>query len=179
MKHYIDEFVRLKCAPDLLAMGLFPNGKEITESMGCYRGVVNNLQDVYLNINNPDINVVVVGDGHAPRTGALFAFRSGWSVISIDPLFRTKEYNIKRLVICKCKIEELYDVCFDFPVIIILPHSHAKIKDVLQKINSKVSRHVLALPCCYNQDIPNKAYIGYTDTNIWSEKNTIKIWKYI
>src|SRR5579872_7431860 len=36
---YLNEFTKLKCAPDLLAWGLFPNAKEITESLGAYNAI--------------------------------------------------------------------------------------------------------------------------------------------
>src|SRR6185295_14541542 len=36
---HINEFFRLDCAPDLLRLRLFPNSKEITESMAAYHAV--------------------------------------------------------------------------------------------------------------------------------------------
>lgn len=35
--HYIDDFLGLDCASRLLDLKLFPNSKEITESMACWR----------------------------------------------------------------------------------------------------------------------------------------------
>lgn len=39
MSRYLDEFVRCRCAPDLLARKLFPNAKEVTESFAAYAAV--------------------------------------------------------------------------------------------------------------------------------------------
>jgi hypothetical protein len=36
---YITELTQLRCAPDVLASGYFPNAKEITESMSAYEVV--------------------------------------------------------------------------------------------------------------------------------------------
>lgn len=37
---YINEFIRLRGAPDLLALGVFPNAKEITETMAAWSAVL-------------------------------------------------------------------------------------------------------------------------------------------
>jgi hypothetical protein len=39
----------------------------------------------FLDATNTDVVVVVVGDGRTPRTAALFAMRTKWQIISIDP----------------------------------------------------------------------------------------------
>ena len=84
---YLDEFIKLKCSPDLLKSNLFPNAKEITESMGVYNAVRRNLQKEY-SLASPDICCLVIGDGHVPRTASLFAMRTRWTVFSIDPKLR-------------------------------------------------------------------------------------------
>jgi hypothetical protein len=42
-----------------------------------------------LSPSDPSVLVLAVGDGLTPRTAALFAFRTRWRAISIDPLMRT------------------------------------------------------------------------------------------
>lgn len=37
---HLDLFLRLRCASDLVAWGVYPDAKEITESMGAYEAVV-------------------------------------------------------------------------------------------------------------------------------------------
>ncbi|HUS51341.1 MAG TPA: hypothetical protein VMZ91_14325, partial [Candidatus Paceibacterota bacterium] len=41
---YLNEFTRLKCGSDLLRSKVFPNAKEITESMGAYNALRTHLQ---------------------------------------------------------------------------------------------------------------------------------------
>jgi len=175
MKRYIDEFVGLKCASDLLAWGLMPNGKEITESFATYRIVCKQLR---LPLNDPTIALVSVGDGHTPRTAAVFAVRSKWQCHSIDPLLRDKNWSmIQRLTLHRRKVEDaILDLHDASIVVIVAVHSHALIKDILTNVLGQ-PRHLVALPCCVPQEIPNREFIGYQDTQIWSPKNTFRIWR--
>lgn len=107
---YVDEFLGLRCAPELLEMRLFPNGKEITESMSAYsaaRKYVSCLPGFAL--NDPNVSVICVGDGHQPRTATLFAMRTAWSTYSVDPLLTVAESDqeavirgIKNKKACRC-----------------------------------------------------------------------------
>lgn len=177
MKRYLQEFVKLNCAVDLLALKLFPNAKEITESMAAFRGVMDIIANAAnLKANDPNVVLVSVGDGVTPRTAALFAFRTEWRCWSVDPLLRMeKHYEINHLYLAKDKIEDVNLDFSDRPVVIVCVHSHAKMKDILAHIHGK-SRHLLTIPCCEQHTIPNKVYFGYTDDNIWSEKREVKIW---
>ena len=74
---HIDELIGCACFPDLLERKFFPNGKEITESAAAYHYVRWHLPRFAL--RDPDIAMVSVGDGHTPRTAAMFAFRSEMS----------------------------------------------------------------------------------------------------
>jgi hypothetical protein len=180
MKRYIEEFFKLRCASDLLALQVFPNAKEITESMGCFSAVRENLLDDTIRFDNPNITVYVVGDSTKPRTGALFALRTAWTVISIDPMLVQKEYNVKRLFLVNKKIEDYEDGLDNVnPIIIVLPHSHARLPIVMGKLKTTSVRHIVSLPCCVPHEIGDKKYIGYRNPGIWSEKNTIKVWKNI
>jgi hypothetical protein len=178
--NHVREFLSLKCAGQMLNLGLFPNSaaKEVTESVGMFRAVADHLLDDTITLKNPDIHLVVVGDGNTPRTAAMFAMRSGWNCHSIDPILNTnKDWNsIKRLLIHSLKVEQCNLHFGDYPLIIVLPHSHAKMEDILQHIKGN-NRYIVSMPCCVPHDIPGKEYIGYVDQAVWSEKNTIKIWK--
>lgn len=178
MKQHINEFVKLKCAPDLLASGLFPNAKEITESMSAYHAVFwHILKDKTKELGDPSIAVVSVGDGVTPRTAALFAFRSNWQCFSVDPTMREKEYGIKRLSIFRGRVENFNIDCSNFSaVIILLVHSHATVRASLDRITGTV-RHVVAIPCCVPHELPGNPYIGYEDYDMWSPKRTVKVWR--
>lgn len=175
-RRHINEFFRLRCASDLLALRLFPNAKEITESMSAYHAVRWLLgPQAGLRFDDPNVALVAVGDGSTPRTAALFAFRSAWKCYSIDPRLRASEFYITRLAAYQSLIESArFDFCI--PVVIVLVHSHAPMSVVLKQITGPV-RHVVAIPCCVDQDIPGKVHLGYRDHAIWSPKNEVKIWK--
>lgn len=178
---YINEFLRLKCAPELIEWKLFPNAKEITESIGCYNAVLHYIiekeLDPCIKLNDSAINLVSVGDGSTPRTAALFAMRSAWQCYSVDPNANARNYSqIKRLTIIKTKVEDCgYRLHFENPTIIVCVHSHAKLDAVLNKIHAPVL-HLVTIPCCVPHDLYNRPYIGYRDKGIRSEKNEVKIW---
>lgn len=80
---YLDLFMRWDCGPDLLHIGLFPNAKEVTESMACLTAMDKQLT---VRFSEEGTLCIVVGDGSLPRTAALIAMRTKWRrVISVDP----------------------------------------------------------------------------------------------
>lgn len=184
---YINEFLRLKCAPELIEWKLFPNAKEITESIGCYNAVLHYIVEkeselnVPIKLNDPTINLVSVGDGSTPRTAALFAMRTEWNCISVDPQLKPtasnpKDYSmIHGLTLLRCHIEDCTDLHFTSPCIIVCVHSHAPLDAILNKISAPIL-HLVTIPCCIPHNLYNRPYIGYRDRGIRSEKNEVKIW---
>lgn len=142
MTKYTDQFLKLNCAVELLKRKLFPNTKEITESIGCFNAVVAMLQGMS-SCGRRDLNVIIVGDGSTPRTGALFAMRSAWNVLSIDPNFNQKVTlgnmieGIERLSIFKGNAqetpEEMFPLVSEKDTVLVFPHSHAPTKRVLER----------------------------------------------
>ncbi len=174
---YINSFVTSLCAPDLLLNKLFPNGKEVTETWAMFEAT-RHLGPGY-EWNNPNVLVYVIGDGVVPRTAAMFAFRTKWIAKSVDPAMRPVSYEIQRLNIHRIKVEDFESTADwgDRPILIVLPHSHAKIKHCLEKIES-TNRAVISMDCCVNQIIPGKAPdVEYEDDNVWSKKNIIRVWR--
>eukprot|EP00966_Prymnesium_polylepis_P001815 41589-Prymnesium_polylepis.1 len=82
----VDDFLRWEAGQALLAMGLFPNAKEISESMACMQAIVEHIDAAA--VRDPSVLALVLGDGRTPRTGALLARRTRWRCISIDPALR-------------------------------------------------------------------------------------------
>lgn len=173
---YIEKFMTLKCAPDLLMLGLFPNAKEITESFACYEAV---RRHIPFEPQDTDVTVVVVGDGSTPRTAATFAFRSLWNCVSIDPEIGTPdnwERNVKRLTCHSKKVESLGKVSYP-KLIIVAPHSHADLGAALERFTAK-KRHVIALPCCVRQEIEGRLPdIKYDDWGIHSPQRAVMVWR--
>jgi len=170
---YLNTFVTCKCAPDMLSRGLFPNPKEITESFAMYEAT-KNLEG--FEWNNPDVNVVVVGDGRKPRTGATFAFRTNWNCVSVDPDTANQKFEIRRLTTHRKKIEDVH-LEFDTQTLIVLPHSHAPIMACLRNILAP-KRAIITMDCCVKNKIPNvKPDMEYDDEDVWSPMNRIRIWE--
>jgi hypothetical protein len=90
---YLDEFVTLKCAPDLLTAKIFPDAKEITESMAAFNAYRRHLMG-RIDINNPRVLVIAVGDGIHPRTSSLFAMRTKFTCISVDPALKIQGESV-------------------------------------------------------------------------------------
>lgn len=180
---YLDELVGLKCGSDLLALGLFPNAKEITESFSAFNAVRRNLARMGLKgpeaFGRRDINLVVVGDGNTPRTAATFAFRTRWACWSIDPRMKLKWYGfdpkgVQHLIALREKIEDC-PLTFDAPTIIIAVHSHADLTVSVNAITAPV-RHVVAIPCCMPQALAIAPSLEYDDWGIHSPERTVKVW---
>jgi hypothetical protein len=172
-RYYIERFMGMSCAVDLLSHKMYPNAKEITESFGCFEAVVNNLPYD----RDDKVNVVCVGDGHSPRTAAMFAFRSPWDTYSIDPVLRQKGHwkQIKRLETINKRIQDV-NLTFKDPTVIVHCHAHVKIEDSLKSISApKIS--VISMECCVAQFIDKrKPDLEYTDHAVWTPCNRIKIW---
>jgi hypothetical protein len=176
---YADEFIKLKCAPDMINLKLFPNFKEITESFSAYNAARKYLWKIGYEPNDPTIWCFIVGDGSTPRTAATFAFRTKWHCVSIDPVLNDKEYEhkIDRLLLIRDKIENVKLGAVDNEkAVIIAVHSHAPLGIAVKNIQFK-EKAVIAIPCCVKQELDKEPDIVYKDWGIWSPKNTVKIWR--
>ena len=178
LNNYIDRFMGMKLAPDMLLNKLFPDSKEITESFGMLEAVkmVCRIKDIKL--SDPSVTCLVVGDGHNPRTGALVSFSSLWQVESIDPQMRVRSLRttdgtpFQRLKLTK---ERIADIEREFSHVFILhPHSHAKLTDSLISIRGR-RRHLISMPCCVPDNIEEPDFT-YQDKYVHSPKNTINVW---
>ena len=167
---YLDDFFKLKSAP--LLVGMFPNSKEVTESSACYWQARKYVQ--YLGMKLEDFKIVVVGDGVHPRTGAMFAVRTGADVWSVDPLLRIKDYKISRLNLVPYKIED-WKISAE-RVLLVGPHSHAKWSDVLKVVDAK-EIIIISLPCCYQDDVPYGYDYSFVDTGITSDKRLFHFYR--
>lgn len=205
---YVDEFFDSYCAADILPyygnfMSARERNKEITESMACLHGALD-----YLSLDRKASKVVimVIGDGKYPRTGALFAFFTSWTVLSIDPIMDmefNKHYTqfksdigrpIQRLNLFPMKFEEMSQNLIslrDAELVVVLPHSHILFQDMVDKVATFESPDyeyaVVSLPCCVAlppQLVSKKAFditnfISYTDPNVRSEKRNMVIHKHM
>ncbi len=178
--YYLETFLKLRCSPDFLLWKLFPNIKEVTESFGMFEAVAQNFPK--LEFRDPNVTIVVVGDGGTPRTAVTFACRTKWSTISVDPELSNKHWGdkVKRLKCYKDKIENIsIEIPEDHFCIVIFPHSHVKIDDSLPSIKAgPLGLGVVACPCCVPLYIKGQPHhIEYDDHRMHTPKNLVKIWK--
>ncbi|CAF1425601.1 unnamed protein product, partial [Adineta steineri] len=154
---YLDQFLQLICAPDLITMGLFPNAKEITESFAqCY-----------------SIDPLLQYDTYADIT-----FSNRRSLTTID---QCKEWkNIKGLRMTRAKIQTVSIQCRK--AIIVMMHAHVTIEDAINAVDASEGIYgVVTCPCCkwapYQeecfQQTPHEQYI---DKRLLSAKNQINVW---
>lgn len=186
---YIDEFIRDSRAPDMLRWKLFPNAKEITESFSIYAIV----RDVLgLDLADPTIAMLCVGDGRVPRTAATFALRSAWTCFSVDPAMKVRwgaSFGLSTTIIPRLHAyrAKVLDVGGWYPderhvrafsqCVVVAVHSHASLRAsvrVAQLLAPRVS--VVSMPCCFKDDMDNADLI-YDDMGVLSPHRRVYVWK--
>lgn len=127
-----------------------------------------------------DVLVVCVGDGVYPRCGAMFAMRTMWNVMSVDPkaVMLPQYERVNRLSIFPVPIQE-----FSFPVVdtvsytailVVCCHSHATAKQTMKPFyNSRCPVHYIVMPCCVPFTVVNTLGEYYRDSKVLSPKNEI------
>lgn len=176
---YLQRFISLNSASLMLEHKLFPSSntlKEIAESMAMFYAVEQKIMkwDETIQRTDPNVNIVVVGDGTKPRTAALFALMTKWNCISIDPAFSQLEYPIKRLSLYKDVMENLNFHFENETTIIILPHSHASVEQSWYRIRS-TRKWLVKMECCTHDKLDLPAYF-YKDKYAITPANEVYIW---
>eukprot|EP00190_Bangiopsis_sp_CCMP1999_P002263 CAMPEP_0198728804 /NCGR_PEP_ID=MMETSP1475-20131203/11779_1 /TAXON_ID= ORGANISM="Unidentified sp., Strain CCMP1999" /NCGR_SAMPLE_ID=MMETSP1475 /ASSEMBLY_ACC=CAM_ASM_001111 /LENGTH=386 /DNA_ID=CAMNT_0044491273 /DNA_START=79 /DNA_END=1236 /DNA_ORIENTATION=- len=195
---YIDEFVGdLKCAPTLLALGVYPDGKELSESMGAFAAARSYLCSPKegnggpssglnpISMSDSSVTGLFVGDGSTPRTAAMFAFRTAWRCISVDPAMRVDNTawgrgEVDRLKVHSKRIEDVQVNC-DGPLVIIMFHAHVSVDMIMDSFRAKGGVALVTCPCC-NWDRHQERFLGerpdveYEDHGISSAKRTMRVW---
>ena len=100
---HLHRFFKMGSAPLLMSENIFPNIKEITESMGAFVAIHEHLIKNGIDRNSNKVDVYAIGDGHSPRTAALIACLTKWNCISIDPQMRP----VLKLLIGCCYLNHL------------------------------------------------------------------------
>ncbi|KAF0686914.1 Aste57867_21308 [Aphanomyces stellatus] len=167
---YLDEFVgALTCSAQMLEWGLFPDAKEVSETMGVFNairklGLQHKTRDPAPGLRD---GIVVVGDGITrtfvslvehqhplARTAAMFAYRTkGWTCYSVDPIMQVSSETkpmpwdaMTNVVAIDQKIEDIR-IRLD-RAIVVLVHAHVTLEQAMLAIDAKSVVAVLTLPCC-------------------------------
>lgn len=173
---YANELLALRCGPDLLALELFPDFKEVTESFGMFR-IVQDVLGASL-LRDPSVALVAVGDGCTPRTAATFAFRSSWSCHSVDPQLRegSRWVGVRGLSVHRCKVEQWKLVPWHSRCVLVAVHSHAALDAAVRACASASRVDVFAMPCCVGQELARQPNCVVTDKSIASPHRAVKVW---
>lgn len=172
---YINEFIGLKCAPDLLALKLFPNAKEITESFSAWHAI-KRYCGIEL-IKDRKVLAVDVACGTMPRTAALLAHLTPWSCHAVDPKVRADRTSLQRVRRLQCHQSTIQDfpVVHHGTVVMTAVHPHVKVKDLLGAV--RAPRTVLvSIECCVPQRYREPPALEYQDQFCWSPKRTVRVW---
>lgn len=178
---YVNKLFKLACFPDLIASKIFPDVKELTESMAAVDAVFTHLRDD-VDPADPNVHLVSVGDGSTPRTAALFAFMTQWTCVSIDPQLKQGPWlaqgqPIRRLSLHTAKIQD-FSVMVTGPLVVTAVHSHAPMPATLQSLRSLTARHLVTIPCCTDLTVPGRAPdVEYSDPHCWSPQRTVRIYR--
>ena len=180
---HLDRWVKRRCAADLLALGLYPNTKEISESEGMAWWAMHAFG---WSAGDETVGAVVVADGTTPRTGALIAFTTTWCVASVDPNLHQKweTRTVQRLDVVRHRIEQAPGapgLAAARKVVVVAPHSHARLPDAVayaRRCAPEAERiTAVALACCRDQSLPGRTCDRRVrDLAIWSPHNVVQIW---
>jgi hypothetical protein len=169
--HYLNQFIRLKCAPSIL--GLFPNVKEITESMTAFSAVRRYFG--FKNFARRDVILLDIACGHTPRTASLFAHMTRWNCIAIDPVLRDKKVESNRLALFAEKFEQ-FEQRHNSCVVALAVHAHIKLDLVLRQVLAP-RIIIVAMPCCKELRLSSHDPVEeYEDLGCLSPKRTLRIY---
>jgi hypothetical protein len=178
---YVDRFLLKTKLHSLLQYKVFPNIKEISESMSAYYAVKTCLEQSGLGrtkFGDQNIKCYVVADGSMPRTGGIFVLHTNWSIYSIDPMMKnTMENKLDRLSCHTCTAEDftIPESENDALSVVVAVHSHADFNAFWQRLPSpKIG---IAIPCCVEQFCDGLSCLHeYDDDHILSAAKHIKMW---
>lgn len=173
--HYLDALLRSTAGARLVGARVFPNAKEVTESFGARRAVTYYADRFPL--NDPDVLLVVVGDGTTPRTAATFALTSRWNCHAVDPRLRSTSRwaPIDRLTLHSRRIE---DVRLEGDrAVVVMVHAHVSATTALSSV-SAAELLLVSMPCCVPPGLRADPELRYHDPGVASPKNEVRVWRF-
>ncbi len=202
---YINWYISLNSSAEMQELRLFPNVKEVQETLSIYYNIFDkiSLLDTNIKRDNNRIATFSFGDGVSPRLAGFLSFMTKWTNYSIDPLMREEEYNgkIQRCFCYKDKAESFVQnlstygfvgteirknlLIFEYLknnydyIFLLFPHSHVPNLNIIYNFFRNYKVWIVNMPCCYQaqgQHLPFKEWISLKDENINSDKNILHIY---
>lgn len=191
--YYLTSFLKRKSSMEL--MGLYHNVnnpvKEITESWAAYKHMV-----PFLDLNDPNVCNLHIGDGAHCMTGAMFAFNTKNYNMSIDPIINMdhmaewdRMVHPKHFGYHKARWQDIKPMLTDiserfFQVNVICVHAHVDLKELSKVVDWEFC---YTNPCCnydeqtldlgYQKDNLIEVRKYGKDNHILSEKNNVIIYQ--
>lgn len=153
--------------------------------------------------NDDTVTLMAVGDGVSPRTAAMFAFRTQWNCVSVDPAMRSGPWH-KIANLCTIP-QRVQDATVSIPspygrVIVIMWHAHVSVRDAVGclefdghkwdtddvELSRNLRKRVAVVSCyCCNYDelqrvMPDGSApdIEFEDTGVPGLMRTVRVWKF-
>lgn len=149
------------------------------------------------------VTLVAVGDGVTPRTAAMFAFRTQWKCVSIDPALRSGAWHkITNLRTIPQRVQDA-TVTISSPherIVIVMWHAHVSVRDAVgclqidgrkwdtndvalsQKLRERVA--VVSCFCCNYDELQRTMPDGsapdveFEDIGVPGLMRTVRVWKF-
>lgn len=152
-----------------------------------------------ISFDDTNVKLLAVGDGCTPRTACLFAFRTRWQCVSVDPLMRkgTWDAMVSNVRTHRARIQDV-SVPLDHDdqrMVVIMWHAHVSIRDALSCIwnvddhalSARMRSRVALVSCaCCNYDreqreMPDGSLpdAEYEDIAVPGDKRVVRVWKFI
>lgn len=185
---YTDELLSLRCAPQLLTLRLFPDAKELSESFACFHAARSRLSARFA-ASDPAVTMLAIGDGLTPRTAALFAFRTAWTCIAIDPLMREPDRwasEVERLCAVRATVQAAGEAGGGWEadrVLLVLPHAHVGLKTCLRHVRWRAALAAVVMPCCNWYGADSTDGVGppafeEEDGGVVSPHRLVRVWEW-
>lgn len=139
--------------------------------------------------------LVAMGDGSTPRTGAMFAFRTNWRCLSVDPALKMHQDRpwgeVSNLTTIKARAQDVgLLIQPEERVLLVLWHAHVSMEDAVECLGfangEKATRARLAcISCaCCNFDETQREMLGanpdeeFQDDAVPGLMRTVRVWRF-
>lgn len=160
-----------------------------------------------LSFRDPKVLLLAVGDGVTPRTAGLFAFRTSWRCVSIDPMMRSGPWDkITNLDTHCAKVQDVTVPVSSTKgqyerVVVVMWHCHVSIAEAVSCLeidgvkwdaadverSRELRKRIAVVSCaCCNYDAVQRVLPDgsppdeeYEDAGVPGLMRTVRVWKFV
>lgn len=149
--------------------------------------------------SDSNVLLVAVGDGVTPRTAALFAFRSNWQCVSIDPAMRSGPWDsVDKLTTYRARVQDIQiPVQSHQRVVVVMWHCHTSLSDALSCLQFENQPYqlddpslrkrvaVVSCACCNFDQVQSHMPDGsspnhqFEDVAVPGLMRTVRVWEFL